>query len=277
MPANLPTNLLRSFVAIVETGSMLGAADKVFLTQSALSLQIKRLEQLLQLPLFHRDGRRLSLTGSGEIMVDYARRILQLQDEAINAVTEGRFAGPARIGMVQDFAETLLSGLLAQFARLHPDAILYSRVAGTVELLELLERDQLDIVLGFAGPGDAHAITRAPMGWYGKRDLASAEEVRLAVLEAPCRFRDAAMQALDNAGRPYRITVETPNLTTLRAAVEAGLGITCRTRLFCEDEPLIAADLPELPDVSCIMRTGPALDGPTDYLATLVRETVSLL
>lgn len=277
MPVNLPTNLLRSFVAIVDTGSMLSAADKVFVTQSALSLQIKRLEELLQLPLFNRDGRRLSLTTGGDVMLGYARRVLQLHDEAVNAVTVGHFSGPARIGMVQDFAETLLSGLLAQFAQLHPDAHIYSRVAGTAELLDQLERGQLDIVLGFAGGNDAHAVNRAPMGWYGKPDMASAPEVRLAVLEAPCRFREAAIRALEDAGRPYRITVETPNLTTLRAAVDAGLGITCRTRLFSTEEPLATADLPDLPNVACIMRTGSALDGPTDHLARLVRETVTAL
>jgi DNA-binding transcriptional LysR family regulator len=151
MPVNLPTNLLRSFVAIVDTGSMLNAADKVFVTQSALSLQIKRLEELLQLPLFNRDGRRLTLTSGGDLMLGYARRVLHLHDEAVNAVTVGHFSGPARIGMVQDFAETLLSGLLAQFSQLHPDAQIYSRIAGTAELLDQLERGQLDIVLGFAG------------------------------------------------------------------------------------------------------------------------------
>lgn len=277
MPVNLPTNLLRSFVAIVDTGSMLNAADKVFVTQSALSLQIKRLEELLQLPLFNRDGRRLTLTSGGDLMLGYARRVLHLHDEAVNAVTIGHFAGPARIGMVQDFAETLLSGLLAQFSELHPDAQIYSRIAGTAELLDQLERGQLDIVLGFAGGNDALAVNRAPMGWYGRRELANAPLVRLAVLEAPCRFREAAIRALEDAGRPYRITVETPNLTTLRAAVDAGLGLTCRTRLFSAEEPLSATDLPDLPQVTCIVKTGAALDGPAQHLAHLVRETVTAL
>ena len=89
MPVNLPTNLLRSFVAIVDTGSMLNASEKVFVTQSALSLQIKRLEELLQQSLFHRDGRRLSLTQAGELMLDYARKVLILHDEAVSAITAG--------------------------------------------------------------------------------------------------------------------------------------------------------------------------------------------
>lgn len=277
MPVNLPTNLLRSFVAIVDTGSMLNASEKVFVTQSALSLQIKRLEELLQQALFHRDGRRLTLTAAGELMLDYARKVLTLHDEAVAAVSAGQFSGPARIGMVQDFAELLLSGLLAQFAELHPDAQIYSRVAGTAELLTLLERRQLDIVLGYAAPGDAHAVSQAAMVWFGESALASRETIPLAVLEQPCRFREAAIRALEDAGRSFRITVETPNLTTLRAAVEAGLGLTCRTPLFLPGEEIAPDLLPSLPRVSCILQTAGALDAATTRLADLARQTVAAL
>src|SRR5258707_892040 len=93
MPVNLPTTVLRSFVAIVDAGSMLNASEQVFVTQSALSLQIKRLEELLQQPLFRREGRRLSLTPAGEVMLDYARRVLSLHDEAIATISSGSFGG----------------------------------------------------------------------------------------------------------------------------------------------------------------------------------------
>ncbi|HUD30310.1 MAG TPA: LysR substrate-binding domain-containing protein [Novosphingobium sp.] len=275
MPVNVPTNLLRSFVAIVDTGSMLHAADRVFVSQSALSLQIKRLEDLLQQSLFHREGRRLALTPHGELMLDYARKVLDLHDEAVAAVTNGQFAGPARIGMVQDFAEMLLTGLLAQFAELHPDAELYLRVAGTADLVDLLERRQLDIVLGYAAANDPGAVTTAPMLWFGSEDLARLDTVPLAVLQTPCRFREAAIRALDEAGRPYRITVETPDLAALRAAVRAGLGLTCRTGMFLRDVPIMQAGLPDLPHVSSMLHTAPGLDGPTSQLATLAREVVA--
>lgn len=278
MPVNLPTTLLRSFVAIVDAGSMLNASEQVFVTQSALSLQIKRLEELLQQSLFVREGRRLSLTPAGDMMLDYARRVLDLHDEAIAAISTGRFAGPARVGMVQDFAESLLTGLLARFCELHPDAQIYARVAGTAELQGLLERRQLDIVLGFAAGGDPEAITTAPMSWYGNEELARRNVIPLAVLEPPCRFREAAIRALEDAGRPYRIAVETPNLTTLRSAVSAGLGLTCRTHLFLRD--LAALDqpsLPELPRVACILQTADTLDVATQRLADLARETVLAL
>lgn len=278
MPVNLPTNLLRSFVAIVDSGSMLNASEQVFVTQSALSLQIKRLEELLQQTLFLREGRRLSLTPAGDMMLDYARRVLDLHDEAVAAINTGRFAGPARVGMVQDFAETLLTGLLARFSELHPDAQIYARIAGTAELQGLLERRQLDIVLGFAAGRDPAAVTTAPMSWYGDADLARREVIPLAVLEPPCRFREAAIRALEEAGRPYRITVETPNLTTLRSAVTAGLGVTCRTHLFLRDiAALDATALPDLPGVSCILQTADTLDTPTRRLADLARDTILAL
>lgn len=255
MPVNLPTNLLRSFVAIVDSGSMLNAAEQVFVTQSALSLQIKRLEEMLQQPLFTREGRRLVLTPAGQVLLEYARRALTLNDEAVSAVSLGQFSGPVRVGMVQDFAETLLSGLLARFAELHPDTQIYARVAGTAELMELLERGQLDIVLGYAAAEDRRAVKTSDMLWFGRDELGHRPVIPLAVLEAPCRFREAATTALDEAGIRWRIAVETPNLSTLRAAVDAGLGLTCRTRMFLPEVTDTApGTLPELPKVAYIVR-----------------------
>ncbi len=275
MPVNLPTNLLRSFVAIVDTGSMLNASEQVFVTQSALSLQIKRLEELVQQTLFLREGRRLNLTQAGEVLLDYARRVLTLHDEAVAAVSAGRFAGPARIGMVQDFADTLLSGLLSRFSELHPDAQIYARVAGTAELQTLLDRRELDVLLGFAAPNDAHAVTVAPMSWYGENALADRDVIPLAVLEEPCRFREAAIRGLEDAGLQWRIAVETPNLGTLKAAVAAGLGITCRTHLFLGENPVLEHErLPPLPRVAAILRTSEKLDKAAHRLAELARETV---
>ncbi|HEY0314938.1 MAG TPA: LysR substrate-binding domain-containing protein [Sphingomonas sp.] len=278
MPVNLPTNLLRSFVAIVDAGSMLNAADQVFVTQSALSLQIKRLEELVQQSLFTREGRKLQLTPSGEVLLDYARRMLALHDEAVAAVNRGQFAGPIRVGMVQDVAETLLSGLLARFAELHPDSQIYGRVAGTLELLELLHRGQLDIVIGYAAADDPAAIKVSPMHWYGKAELANGPVVPLAVLEKPCRFREAAIAALEASGRSYRITVETPNLSTLRAAVEAGMGLTCRTHLFLPSEiAMRETDLPGLPKVAFIVGGAPDASIAATRLIELAGETVRSL
>jgi DNA-binding transcriptional LysR family regulator len=275
MPVNLPTNLLRSFVAIVDAGSMLSATEQVFVTQSALSLQIRRLEELVQQRLFAREGRRLVLTPAGDVLLDYARRVLRLHDDAIAAVSGGHFSGPVRVGMVQDFADTLLAGVLAQFTELHPDTHVYARVAGTAELQTMLEHNQLDVIVGFAAADDPAGIRTAPMQWYGDEESTARSVLPLAVLEKPCRFREAAIASLDAAGRRYRVAVETPNLSTLRAAVQAKLGVTCRTHLFPVDlEALTGAPLPALPEVACIIATNGQRGGATSKLAELATAVV---
>ena len=257
MAVNLPTELLRSFAAIVDSGSMLRATERVFLTQSALSLQMKRLEETVQTPLFHRDGRRLSLTPAGDKLLTFAREILAANDRAVSSLNGDVLAGPVRIGLVQDFAETLLGGVLSRFAELNPEAQLQVRVVGTLELLDLLRSDRLDVVFGMGPEDDIAAVRTAPMQWLGGRDLAQSDVLPLAVLERPCRFRDAALAALDAAGRPYRIVLETPSLSALRACIDANLAITCRTAVFSgrvlggED----SSGLPPLPQVAYVRHT----------------------
>jgi DNA-binding transcriptional LysR family regulator len=254
MAVNLPTELLRSFAAIVDSGSMLKATERVFVTQSALSLQMKRLEDTVQSPLFHRDGRRLVLTPAGQLLLAYARDMLSLNDKAVSALSGDALAGPVRVGTVQDFAETLLGGVLSRFAHRHPETQLQVRVGGSAELLELLASDRLDVVLCMGPEGDAAAVKTAPMTWLGDVELAELDVLPLAVLEAPCRFRDAALAALGAQGRPYRIVLETPSLSALRAAVESDLCITCRTDIVLKRaiDPADAPSLPLLPKVSYV-------------------------
>jgi len=255
MATNLPTELLRSFVAIVDSGSMLRATERVFVTQSALSLQMKRLEETVLTPLFHRDGRRLVLTPAGQTLLPRAREILALNDSAVVALTGDVLAGPARVGLVQDFAETLLSGVLARFSQLNPDAQLQVRVAGSPELLELLASDRLDVVLCMGSPDDPAAARVAQMVWHGDEDLTNQAVLPIAILESPCRFRDASLAALEREGRAYRVALETPSLSALRAAVQAGLAVTCRTALFLPNHaPLDSSILPALPEVAYVRK-----------------------
>jgi len=263
----LPTELLRTFVAIVDAGTLQKATERVFLTQSALSLQVKRLEDLLQVRLFQREGRRLALAPAGSTLLGYARKILELNDQAVAAVIAESFAGPVRVGMVQDMSEALLTGVLAGFSKIHPQALLQARVGGTAELLDLLASDRLDVVAGFGPADDSDSIATLPVVWMGNPELLDQEVLPLAVLEPPCRFRAAAIAALDRIGRPYRIIVETPNLSSLRSAVRAGLGLTCRTTAF---DPLPAVDregLPELSPVSVILTHRPE---PAESLRSLI-------
>ena len=276
MAVNLPTDLLRSFAAIVDSGSMLRATERVFVTQSALSLQMKRLEETLQAPLFRRDGRRLALTPAGDALLGFTREILALNDRAVRALTGDALAGPARVGLVQDFAETLLTGVLSRFAKLNGEAQLQVRVGGSAELLELLASDRLDVVLCMGPSDDPAALKTAPMQWLGDPALAELPVLPLAVLEPPCRFRDAALAALDAARRPYRIVLETPSLSALRAAVESDIGVTCRAttvlgRVIPSPE---AAGLPPLPRVAYAAHARPDPHPTLARLSEMIRSAV---
>ena len=273
MAVNLSNQMLRSFVAIVDAGTMLNAADQVFLSQSALSLQIKRLEEIVQQTLFLRDGRRLVLTNSGETLLEYARRMLALNDQAVEALSEGRASGPIRVGTVQDFADTLLTGVLARFAERHPESQIFARVASTVELEGMLGRDQLDLVLGYAAAEDPRALKLVSTQWYGDAALLDHDVLPLAMLQRPCRFREAAIASLERLGRPWRTAIETPNLSTLRAGVEAGLGVTCRTAFFLPEAHAIGG-LPSLPQVACMIACAPDLSRAKARLAALATDAI---
>lgn len=275
MAVNMPTDVVRSFVAIVDAGSMLRATDRVFVSQSALSLQMKRLEDLLQVALFRREGRRLVLSVQGERFLPHARELLAVNDRAVTALGDGSLVGPARIGFVQDFAETLLSGVLSIFSVSNPEATLDVRVAGSAELLDLLATDRLDLVLCIGEERDEAAVATADMHWLGDPRLASANVLPLAVLQKPCRFRDAAIAALETAGRRYRIVLETPSLSALRAAVTGGIGVTCRTDVLMGLDPAIRGVLPALPRVAYVLRLNDTRHPVLDRLHDVVRHSIA--
>ncbi|TPJ18873.1 LysR family transcriptional regulator [Mesorhizobium sp. B2-7-3] len=253
---NLPMELLRSFVAIVESGWMGRATERIFVTQSALSLQVKRLEETLQTLLFYREGRRLRLTPAGEELLGYARSILTTNDQAVIALTGESLAGALRVGLVQDFAEALLGEILLRFVKANPNTQLQVRVGGTMELMDLLASDRLDLALGIGAQDDPAAICSAPTVWLGCKDLLKLKEVPLALMQSPCRFRDMAIAPLEAAGRPYRIFLETASLSALRVAVESDLAITLRTEIFASGLiDVLATDLPRLNPVSYILKT----------------------
>ncbi len=271
---NLPMDLLRSFVAIIETGSMQRATERVHVTQSAISLQMKRLEDLLQVELFVRDGRKLALASAGTELLPLARDILSLNDRAIAALSGDAIAGPLRVGVVQDFAETILSGVLSRFAALHPNTQIQVRVAGSPELLDLVNAEKLDVVFCMAAADDPAASKVVPMVWHGDEALAASDILPVAVLETPCRFRDSALRALERSGRKFRIALETPSLSALRAAIDAGLAVTCRTTIFRSAPPIEDGILPTLPRVAYVRHIRAPSHPTFDRIADLIQSAV---
>jgi DNA-binding transcriptional LysR family regulator len=278
MSVNLPTTLLRSFVAIVDSGSLLGASHQVMLSQSTLSSQIKNLESQLKQPLFQRDGRRLVLTAAGQLLLTYARKMLALHDEAVSAIGSNALSGPIRIGIVQDFSDAFLRGLLSDFSGQFPETQVYVKVSRTVQLRKLIADGELDIVIGMGDVTDEAAIAAQPMYWFGNPAALKQPVISLALLEAPCRFREAALAALDAAGRAYRIAIEAPNLSALKAAVDAQLGITCRTLLFAErDQMLSGRALPALPEIGFVLHSAPIPSPAAAHFLGVAADALSVL
>lgn len=230
---NLDMDVLRSFVTGTELGSFAKAAERLGRSQSAVSLQLRKLEEQVGETLLRKDGRGLALTSAGEIMLSYAKRLLELNDEALSATRGVAVEGWVRLGLVQDFAESWLPLLLGRFARAHPQIKVDVLVERGVNLAEAVEKGELDLALcwGDYPSPRRRKVAEIPLRWVGASDfhLAPNEPVPLIAFKQPCTFRTRAIETLDDAGMPWRIAFNSPSLAGLYAAVEAGLGVTPRT------------------------------------------------
>lgn len=282
MPTPLPPfdfDLLRTFVAIVDCGSFTKAAVHVGRTQSTVSLQIKRLEQGLGRQVFDRRGKSFSLTRDGEMVLGYARRMLQIADDVRSRLLEPEIAGTVRLGAAEDFYSVQLPELLARFARLHPRVLLEVRCDGSASLLEAFARGEFDLVLCKRepqAPRDGARIWRKPLAWTAAERfiLDHGAPLPLVLAPRPDPYRRRALASLDALGRSWRIVYTSPSLAGAEAAVRAGLGVTVleRDRLtsgFVSLGP--ESGLPDLEDAEvALYRAGDlpkAADSLADHLA----------
>jgi DNA-binding transcriptional LysR family regulator len=280
MAVNLPMELLRSFVAINETGSMQQATKRVFVTQSALSLQMRRLEDIVRQPLFNRQGRKLSLSQAGAHVLSSAKQILEMNDRLFASLQGQALSGHVRVGLNQDFAEIFLPGVLNEFVTLYPEIQLQVCVGGSQELLEALETGAMDVVFCVRAETEPQNIKIIPMQWVGQVHLLEQDVLPLALLEEPCLFRATALRLLEESGRKFRIVVETASLSVIRAAVQAGLAITCRNQLFVESGllPVLPGNgLPVLPTHGYALFTGAQPSPAALRLADLISQSVTML
>jgi DNA-binding transcriptional LysR family regulator len=281
MLATLDLAFIRSFVLIADGDGFGAAADKVHRSQSAVSLQIRRIEEVLGTVLFERQGRQMALTAAGERLLPYARRLLALNDETLLAFTAPE-RGKLNFGLTQDFVETLLPLLLKSFAARHPGIELGIRIDRSWALVDAVGRGELDVSLSSRRESGLlrEVVSREKMVWIGSAGFPVAAEgpVPLALFEPPCTFRNAALDALEKVGREAKIVLTSPSLSGLRAAVEAGLGVTVRTRRSVV-KPLqqmgAAEGLPELPEVEfCLYAAKSDISPAAASLMTLIAETI---
>jgi len=281
---NLDVGTLRAFLLIADGHSFAETAERVGRSPSAISLQIQRLEADLGTQILRRNNRGVALTLAGEQLLGLARRIVRSNDDVVAAFrTSPVPPRPVRFGTTQDFAEVVLPELLRRFAREHPAAELTLRVDLSGKLIDAVHAGELDLAIATRreDPLAQDTLVELPMLWIGREAGVAqpAETVPLALFEAPCSFRSAAVEALAAGGRPYRVAFSSPSLPGLRSAVLAGIGVTVRTRHLVGQGLADVGrlhQLPPLPNVAYALYAADRSDVPREQadLAELCRRTL---
>jgi DNA-binding transcriptional LysR family regulator len=230
MTALLDIDQLRTFIAIADTGSFTRAAEVVNKTQSAVSMQMKRLEERLERPIFARDGRASKLTEDGQRLLDYARRIVKLNVETLAAFSEDALSGRVRLGVPDDYADRYLPEIMARFSRGYPGVELSVVCEPSVDLLERVDANELDlaIITNCESKRASETFRRERLLWVGsaRHSMHKEEPLPLALGRPTCTWRRIACERLDAIGRRYRLLYSSSNSGAVAAAVLAGLAVS---------------------------------------------------
>lgn len=228
---NIPMDLLRTFVIAVDSGSFTRAAELVGRTPSAISLQIKRLEEVVNASLFERDAHKMNVTAEGRIVEQYARRILALNDQALASLRQPSVAGRVRLGAPHEYTASLLPEFLGKFARSHPNVLLEVTSDLSKNLLKRQTAGEFDLVIALhenTAPDGGRPIFTEPLVWVGSEDNESHLKAPLPLVLAPspCIYRSRILQGLNQIDREFRIVYLSSSYSGVSAAVRAGIGVT---------------------------------------------------
>ncbi|PCJ76173.1 MAG: LysR family transcriptional regulator [Rhodobacteraceae bacterium] len=279
MPRNLDMTALRAFVTVAETGGVTRAAGQLHLTQSAVSMQVKRLEEAIGQRLLERAGRGVALTGHGEQMLGYGRRILALNDEAWARMTNQAYEGEITLGVPSDIIYPYIPSVLQRFAMEYPRIKVNLISSYTSRLKRQLGRGELDMILTTESAMDTggETLQRAQMLWVGSPGGSRWKDrpARLA-FEHTCGFRSCAQRALDEAGISWEMAVESDSVRTVEASVSADLAIHAALEGTVDHHLEVISHngaLPDLPlfNINMYVNSGPQADL-AQRLANLVRQ-----
>jgi DNA-binding transcriptional LysR family regulator len=280
MPRNLDMVSLRSFVAVADAGGVTRAAGFLNLTQSAVSMQIKRLEELLDVRLLERSGRGVALTPEGELLLGYARRILVLNDDAFQRLTLDAHEGEVTLGVPHDIVYPAIPQVLQRFAREYPRMKVHLVSSFTRVLKAQFGRGEAHVILTTEDEADQGGETLAalPLVWVGapKGQAWKGRPLRLAY-EHHCIFRLRVQAALDRAGIPWEMAVESDSTRTVEASVSADLAV--HTVLAGSEPPYVerinhGGALPDLPAMQVNMYVArPAPSPAVEVLAEFIRQS----
>ena len=257
---NLDLDLLRTFVAVADLNTFAAAAAAVCRTQSAVSQQMQRLEQLVGKELFARHGRNKLLTEHGIQLLGYARKILRFNDEACMSLMFSNLQGVLTLGASDESADTILPFLLNRISSVYPKLALDVSVKRNAFMVEMLNEHKVDLVLTTHRPGQFDCLTlrTSPTHWYCAAEyvLQKGEPVPLVLLDDPSPFRDMVLTALNEANIPWRLAYVASTLPAVRAAVKAGLGVTARpVEMMSPDLRVLGKSdgVPALPDTEYLL------------------------
>jgi DNA-binding transcriptional LysR family regulator len=264
MRRNIDIGLLRAFVAIVETGSVTGAAGLLNLTQAAVSQQVKRLEELFGTELFERHHKRLVLKPNGERLVAHAHRLIAHNDEVWGAMSAPAYAGEVRLGVPHDIVGPYLPPILRRFDKAWPRVRVALKCTNTPLLRELMREGALDLTLtteqrcGHGGEvllEDDLVWAGAPNGTAHRRD-----PLPVSLGDEKCEFRACVLEALATTGRDWRPVCEVSSMEPLLASLEADLAVGPFLRRSIPDYLVVVEDsrLPKLPKFLINMYLPPA-------------------
>jgi len=230
MPAPLDIDSLQTFLAVVDTGSFTRASSQVHKTQSAVSMQIKRLEEQLGQKLFDREGRSVSLSEHGERLLAYARRLVDLSNQTLAAFSTDVLLGAVRIGTPDDYADRFLPEILARFAVSNPLVEVTVICEPSSNLHALIARDELDlaIVTQEAITGSSEVLRKEPIHWVTSDRHVTHEEDVLPVAfgRQTCLWRQWGLAALGQVGRKHRLLYSSWSTMVIASAVLNGLAVS---------------------------------------------------
>lgn len=257
--SRLDSDLLRTFLAVAETANITRAGEVLGRTQSAVSVQIRKLEEILSAQLFHRRPRGMSLTEAGRILLPEARKILG-DLEHIGDLFATPLFGKVRVGVPDDYGTDVLQRVLATFAARHPNVEVFVRCGFSVGFPEAIRHNELDLALYNAAPPEraGEVLMCERTLWVASPDLnlGPAETVPLALFDRECWWHDAATQGLDQASRSYRVAYSSESAAGVRAAVTAGLAVGVLAESTIDPTLRILSEkegFPELPPSALVL------------------------
>lgn len=282
MQAPLDLKLLATFVRAAHSGTLSAVAVQVGRTQSAVTMQIQRLEEALGQSLFHRSGSGVRLTGSGERFLAYAERILRIHDEAISAFSSKGLHGSIIFGSPEDYLSAFFPALLKSFGTMYPDVEIKVVSAPTVELRTLLNARQIDLALvSVANPSEAaDVVRRESLVWVGSRPALElydfGDTVPLALAASNAIDHKGACEAMARAGLRYKIAYASNSLAGLIAVARSGLAISVMAEeAVPPDLRILGIPLPDLPSLGILIafadaERSPAVTAFADHIRSVL-------